>query len=220
MTPSNPGKMTKQLMRLSWIAAAACLVAMPAAAQARQDSADAGRTRRQAQATPSTTQDPNAPAAPAATRPLPGRAGRAGALPPPDVMNVAQVERFFDGYMVNEARKVLQLTDDQYFTIGPRLERLQELRRQAQRQRRQTLGELREMLRSEAPPDDAALTAKIKAVDDVPAQYAELIRKAYADIDGPLTPKQRARFRTFEEMMEQQKLDLLARARQIRPAGR
>jgi len=134
-------------------------------------------------------------------------------------MNVAQVERYFDGYMILQARTALQLSDEQYFAIGPRLERLQELRRQAQRARRQLLAELRQMLRPDAPAaDEAAVNAKVKALDDAPAQYAEPIRKAYAEIDSGLTPRQRARFRTFEEMMEQQKLDLLARARQqIKP---
>lgn len=166
-------------------------------------------------------QDPAAPQQPPPTGRGGGRAGRAGAQPAnPNVMNVAQVERYFDGYMILQARTALQLSDDQYFAIGPRLERLQELRRQVQRDRRLLLGELRQMIRPDAAAaDDAVLAAKVKALDDVPAQYAEQIRKAYADIDSGLTPRQRARFRTFEEMMEQQKLDLLARARQqIKPA--
>jgi hypothetical protein len=187
------------------LALIACLAASPAAAQGQ----GAGAAPQTDPAAGAQRQPPSRP--PGAG---PARLGRAGLPANPDVMNAAQVERYFDGYMILQARTALQLSDDQYFTIGPRLERLQELRRQAQRQRRQLIGELREMLRTQAPVDDAVITAKVKALDDVPSQFAEPIRKAYAEIDGTLTPRQRARFRAFEEMMEQQKLDLIARARQ------
>ena len=48
----------------------------------------------------------------------------------------------------------------------------------------------------------------------------EQIRQAYAEIDQVLTPRQRAQFRVFEEMMERQKLDMLARAQLARPPVR
>ena len=41
------------------------------------------------------------------------------------------------------------------------------------------------------------------------------MRKAYDGVDEMLDIRQQARFRLFEEQMEQQKLDLLMRARQM-----
>ena len=44
--------------------------------------------------------------------------------------------------------------------------------------------------------------------------------KAYEGVDESLEVRQQARFRIFEERMEQQKLELLTKARQNARAGR
>jgi hypothetical protein len=58
------------------------------------------------------------------------------------------------------------------------------------------------------------LAAKLKALDDVTADFERQTREAYASLEETLTVRQRARFRIFEQRMERQKLDLIARARQ------
>lgn len=137
-------------------------------------------------------------------------------------MTAAQVERYFDNWVLVQAQTALRLDDRQFLTFGRRLERLQALRRQHQQQRRQVLDELREMTRPEAVLDEAAIGAKLKALDDLAAQHALELRQVYQAVDQVLGPRQRAWFRIFEEQMERRKVDLLLRARQQagRGAGR
>lgn len=145
------------------------------------------------------------------------RGGRAGAaaLPNPVGMTPVQVEQLFDSYVVMQARRVLRLDEDkQFFSFMDRMQRLQMLRRRIQRQRQQNIRELRTLLAASAPFDENAAGTAIKTLDDIVAQSGEQIRQAYAEIDQVLTVRQRAQFRVFEEEMERQKLDMLARARQ------
>jgi hypothetical protein len=175
--------------------------------------AAAGATRAAKQAA-GAAQDPGQtpPAGRGGARP--GRAGGA-ALPNPDGMTPVQVEQLFDSYVVMQARRVLRLDEDkQFFSFMDRMQRLQMLRRRIQRQRQQNIRELRAMLAPPATFDENASAIKIKALDDIVGQSGEQIRQAYAEIDQVLTPRQRAQFRVFEEEMERQKLDMLARARQ------
>jgi Spy/CpxP family protein refolding chaperone len=159
-----------------------------------------------------------APAAPASTPDAAGRragrlARRVGAAGNPDVMTVQQVEEYFDQVMLHQARTNLALTDDQFLRFGAGLRRLQTARRQQQRQRLAMMRDLN-MLLNANPLDEAAVTSKLKELDDFSVRSADETRTAYDAIDRALTLRQRARFRIFEEAMERRKLDLVSRARQ------
>ena len=157
--------------------------------------------------------DAQAPEQPAQNvRPNAGRGMRGPQAPPPNA-NIQQVEQYLDAYLVMQARQVLELADDQFFTVAPRLERLQMLRRRQQRERQRVTQELGEILRKPGPVDDAVVAPKIKFLDDQLASSAEEMKKAYAEIDQILTPRQRAQFRVLEMRLERQRLDLLAAAR-------
>ncbi|MEO8070758.1 MAG: hypothetical protein ABI652_05110, partial [Acidobacteriota bacterium] len=135
----------------------------------------------------------------------------------PDLMTAAQVEQYVDALELYQAQNQLQLSDDQLVrAFGARLQRLQMLKRQQQRQRRASIVELNQMLTGGGPGgiDEAAVAAKVKALDDLVADFDRRIQEATAAIDQTLTPRQRARFRVFEEQMERRKLDLLTRVRQ------
>jgi hypothetical protein len=172
-------------------------------------------------------QDPNAPpparnsgrAGPAAARPgqppRPGGPGDASV----DGLSAGQVEQMFDQYVLGEARIALQLSPSQLVPFGRRLQQLQMVRRRGQRQRQELLNDLNTVTRETGPVDDAALTAKIKALDDLTADLERQAREAYAAVDETLTVRQRARFRIFEQRMERQKLDLIAHARQAARQG-
>ena len=157
--------------------------------------------------------DAQAPERPAqSVRPNAGRGMRGPQAPPPNA-NIQQVEQYLDAYIVMQARQVLELADDQFFAIAPRLERLQMLRRRQQRERQRVTQELGEILRKPGPVDDAVVAPKIKFLDDQLASSAEEMKKAYAEIDQILTPRQRAQFRVLEMRLERQRQDLLAAAR-------
>lgn len=146
-------------------------------------------------------------------RPNAPRGMRGPQTPPPNA-SVAQIEQYFDTYLIMQARQVLQLQDDQFFAVAPRLERLQTLRRRLQRERQRVIQELAEILRKDGPVDEATVNPKVKMLDDQLSVSADEIKKAYVEIDQVLTSRQRAQFRVFEMRMERQKLDLLAAARQ------
>jgi hypothetical protein len=148
--------------------------------------------------------------------PAPPRQGpRAGQLPRRGgPMTPQQLDQAFDRFMVTQARRELQLSDQQLVEFRPRLERLQLLRRQAQRQRRLLVNEVNQLSRGGTPMDDATVAAKLKAIEDQNAQAAADIGQAYQAVDAVLTPAQRLRFRAFEVRMERRKLELISRAQQ------
>jgi hypothetical protein len=87
------------------------------------------------------------------------------------------------------------------------------VRRRGQRRRQQLLNELNQISRGAEPADEATLNTKLKALDDLSASVDQDVREAYARVEDILDVRQRARFRIFEQRMERQKLDLMARAR-------
>ena len=117
-----------------------------------------------------------------------------------------------DTYAIVQAQQALQLNDAQYGQFVTRLKRLHQIRRQNTRLRAQILQDLRR-LSQEVTPDENALRARMKALDDHDIRSADDLRRAYAAVDEVLDARQQARFRLFEERIERQKLDLLMRAR-------
>jgi len=128
-------------------------------------------------------------------------------------MTAAEVERLFDDFVLQRARVMLQLAPRQVVPFGNRFNALQALKRRGQRSRQQLLTELNQIWRGPEPADDATLTAKLKALDDLSAQADQEVRAAYARLDEILSVRQRAGFRVLEQNMERRKLDLLAQAR-------
>jgi hypothetical protein len=120
-----------------------------------------------------------------------------------------------DAYATIQAQQALQLGDEQYGRFIPLLKKLQETRRRNQQMRNRMIGELRRLAgpRAAAPADDGVLAEKLKALREHDERAATEIRSALAAIDEILTPQQQARFRIFEEHIENRKLDLLLRAR-------
>jgi Spy/CpxP family protein refolding chaperone len=147
----------------------------------------------------------------------PGAAARGrAARPAGEGLNPGEVVRLLDGWAVMEAQKTLELSDEQYGQFVTRLRRLQETRRQSQRERNRLLQELRRMVgpRATGPVDEAALRERLKALRDLDERAQADTRKAYEAVEDVLDPRQQARFRLFEEMIEVRKLDLLVRARE------
>lgn len=124
-----------------------------------------------------------------------------------------QLQTMFDAFVLVEARKFLQLNDDQYQRFFTRMSRIQDLRRTHGQTRMRLLNELRRMYGPQNA-DEATLTAKVKEIEDLELKFMADMKAARAGIDEILTPRQRAGFRFFEEDMERQKIDFITRARQ------
>ena len=136
-----------------------------------------------------------------------------------DVVNTLRATNeligMLDAYATIQAQQALQLGDEQYGRFIPLLKKLQETRRRNQQARNRMVGELRRLAgpRVETPAADTVVVEKLKALRDHDERAAAEIRAAVAAIDEILTPLQQARFRIFEEHIENRKLDLLLRAR-------
>jgi len=132
-------------------------------------------------------------------------------------MGPNQVDQWFDAYLIFQAQPFLNLTDEQWLLFGQRLKNLQATRRRVQLQRRSALAAMRQMTQVQGTLDEAAVTEKIRAYDGLAAAAEPEVRQAYLEIDKVLNPRQRIRFRMFEEQMEQRKIDLIAQARKNQP---
>jgi hypothetical protein len=137
------------------------------------------------------------------------------ALPDPAAISAPQIQRWFEAFTVLQAQEALRLSEAQYGRFVTRLKALQEVRRRHQQARNRILADMRKLTNPQAESqDEAPLAERIKALRDADDRGAVELKKAYEGVDETLDVRQQARFRVFEERMEQQKLELLMRARQ------
>jgi Spy/CpxP family protein refolding chaperone len=141
-----------------------------------------------------------------------GRAGaEVGGQQQPGI-SPAEVQQMFDSVELYQAQQQLKVSDDQFPQFLRRFKNLQDIRRMGQNGRARLVNQLAQLINAPAM-DEAAVTGKLKELRDLDARVAADVAKAYDAIDEVLTVQQRARFRVFEARMEQQKLELVTRAR-------
>jgi hypothetical protein len=147
-----------------------------------------------------------------------GRQGRQG--PPPGAgaleganVTPGEIRRMFDSYALMQAQDQLKITEEQFPKFLTRFKALQDLRRHTLQERNRLLQELRR-LTNDPQSDDAQLKIRMKALQDLENRSQADVHKAYEAIDEVLDVGQQARFRVFEEQMEQRMLQLITRARQ------
>ncbi len=146
-------------------------------------------------------------------RPLPqGRGDEVTA----DVLPDAVLANMLDTYAIVQAQQALTIADERYGTFAARLKKLQDIRRRNQRERHLLVRELARMAgpRALVPADETAIRAQLTALREHDARAAAELSQAYDALDEVLDTRQQARFRMFEEQIEQRKLDLLVRARE------
>jgi hypothetical protein len=130
-------------------------------------------------------------------------------------IGAGELQKLFEAYTVLQAQDALQLSETQYGRFVTRLKLLQDTRRRHQQTRNQMLADLRRLTNPQAgTSDESVISERLKAFREEDDRSAGDIRKAYEAVDETLDTRQQARFRLFEERMEQQKLELLMRARQ------
>lgn len=133
----------------------------------------------------------------------------------------AEMQKLFDGYAVIQAQEFLGLTDAQFGPFLPRLRAFQETRRRTERERFRLLQELNRMSDPRAgQAPDAGLRDRLRALRDLENRTLADLQRARDGIDETLDLRQQARFRVFEEQLEQRKLQLLMQARQANRANR
>lgn len=151
-----------------------------------------------------------------------GRGGRGPVPEGADAPGVspAEIQRMFDSYALIQAQEQLKITDEKFPPFLTRFKALQDTRRRNMAERFRMVQDLRR-LSSDATPDEARLRERLKALDDLDARAAAEVLKGYEAINQVLDLQQQAKFRVFEENMENRKLALVTRARQAnRPPKR
>jgi Spy/CpxP family protein refolding chaperone len=155
----------------------------------------------------------------AMAQPLAAQRGR-GREPIPDVpgadapgVSPAEIQRMFDSYALIQAQEQLKIADDKFPQFLTRFKALQDSRRRNMAQRFRMVQDLRR-LSSDAQPDEARIRERLKSLDELDARAQVELMKAYEAINQVLDIQQQAKFRVFEENMENRKLALVMRARQ------
>lgn len=137
------------------------------------------------------------------------------ALPDTAPISAPQIQRWFEAFTVLQAQEALELSEAQYGRFVTRLKALQETRRRHQQARTRILQDMRRLTNPQTGnQDEAQLAERLKALREADDRGAAELKKSYDAVDETLDVRQQARFRVFEERMEQQKLELLMRARQ------
>jgi hypothetical protein len=165
---------------------------------------------------------PLAPSAAAQAGPSDRVPGQNGPRNPDGLPGIApaEIQRMLDGYELIQAQEMLQVGDEQFPRFLPRLRALQEARRRGQTQRSRVIQELRGLTQSRSAPDEARIKDSLKTLDDLDVRSTLEIRQAREALEQVLDVYQQARFRLFEAMMEQRKVELLMRARQANRQNR
>jgi hypothetical protein len=144
----------------------------------------------------------------------PQAAGRAAAATDDQPVSPAEVQRLMDAYALMQAQDQLKISDEQFSQFLSRYKALQDIRRKALQEHARLVNEMRRILNGGGATDDAGLTERLKAINDLDARSAADLQKAYDAIDHILDVRQQAKFRVFEENMERRKLEFVTRARQ------
>jgi hypothetical protein len=142
------------------------------------------------------------------------QAGRGAAATDDQPVTPGEVQRLMDAYALMQAQDQLKISDEQFSQFLSRYRALQDIRRKARQEHERLVNEMRRMLNGGGAIDDAALTERLKAIQDLDARSATDLQKAYDAIDHILDVRQQAKFRVFEENMERRMSEFVNRARQ------
>ena len=155
----------------------------------------------------------------ASAQPAAAQRGRArppraeGATADAPGVSPAEIQRMFDSYALIQAQEQLKISDETFPQFLTRFKALQDTRRRNMAERFRMVQDLRR-LSNDAQPDEARMRERLKALDELDARAQADITKAYEAINQVLDIQQQAKFRVFEENMENRKLALVMRARQ------
>ncbi|MCM3880708.1 MAG: hypothetical protein ND807_11425 [Vicinamibacterales bacterium] len=129
-----------------------------------------------------------------------------------------EVQRLLDGYAVIQGQEFLGLDDSQFAQFLPKFRALQETRRRNETERLRLLQELNRMTnpRAASQSGDNDVRDRLRMLREVEGRAVGEIQKAREAVDQTLDVRQQARFRVFEEQVEQRKFQLLMQVRQNR----
>jgi hypothetical protein len=138
----------------------------------------------------------------------------------PAPMALGEIQKLLDGYAIVQAQEALGMTDAEFGPFLPKLRELQDMRRRNEQERLRLLMELRRLTNPRAQASENDIRDRVRALRELQIKALNDVQKSYESIDQSLNVRQQARFRIFEQEIEQRKLQLLMRARQQNRANR
>jgi len=136
-----------------------------------------------------------------------------------DRLEIAELQRLFDAYLIMQVQDALQLDDVQFAQFLPKLKALQDTRRRNEQARHQLVTELARLTAPAGTTDEATLKETLRALQELEGRAAAEMRRGYDTVDQLLDVRRQARFRVFEQNMERRKFQLMLRVRRSE-AGR
>ena len=179
--------------------------------------------------TEAAAQDPPPPHVVRAQRPRAGQGGgpdqgqgkgqgRGAGAQAADRLEIAELQRLFDAYLIMQAQDALQLDDVQFGQFLPKLKALQDTRRRNEQARHRLVTELARLTAPAGTTDEATLKETLRALQELEGRAAAEMRRAYDTVDQLLDVRRQARFRVFEQNMERRKFQLMLRVRRTEAA--
>lgn len=139
---------------------------------------------------------------------------------PASPLALGEIQKLLDGYAIVQAQEALGMTDAEFGPFLPKLRELQDMRRRNEQERLRLLVELRRLTNPRAQASETEIRDRVRALRELQIKALNDVQKSYESIDQSLNVRQQARFRIFEQEIEQRKLQLLMRARQQNRANR
>jgi hypothetical protein len=132
----------------------------------------------------------------------------------PAPLALGEIQKLLDGYAIVQAQEYLGMTDAQFGPFLPKMRALQDARRRNEQERLRLLQELRRLTNPRSQAQESDIRDRVRALRELQTKAVTDAQRAYDSIDQSLDVRQQARFRLFEQEIEQRKLQLLMRARQ------
>lgn len=148
--------------------------------------------------------------------------GQAAVVQDGPVMPPAEMQKLLDGYAVIQGQEFLGLSDSQFGQFLPKFRALQEVRRRNEMERLRIVQELNRITNARGGGQfgDNEVRDRLRMLRELELRAVSDLQKAREAIDQTLDLRQQARFRVFEEQIEQRKLQLLMQVRQANRANR
>ena len=136
-------------------------------------------------------------------------------------MAPGEMQKLLDGYAVIQGQEFLGLSDSQFAQFLPKFRALQETRRRGEAERLRLIQELNRITNARAGQvADSDIRDRLRLLRELEIRAVSDLQRARDGVDQTLDVRQQARFRVFEEQIEQRKLQLLMQVRQANRANR
>jgi len=132
--------------------------------------------------------------------------------------NREEIAGMLEAYIISKLQEALQLNDEQYARVIVAQKRLNEHRREHQRQRRETLQQLQRALAA-VEASDEEIARLLERLDQLRTDFETQQKADYKAIEALLTVKQRARYRLLEIEIERRMQELIREIRRERRPG-